>query len=212
VLSACTIGALPTELTSGVLVSTIRQVAERFPDIAIEVREMLSTSQVPALRARKIDLAVAGSVTSQLDDPGIASVLLTEDPIECALLPASHPLAKRSWIRAAELAGQPFLFVSRASSPYLHDVVVQAFLDLGLVPSLESTYRGTRVLWRLTADSVGWSIATRSMRLHPPRGTVAVPVEGLSVAWGIRLLWRRDEADPGVRRVLEAFRTTRPSA
>lgn len=209
---SCIIGSLPPELTSGIVLRSLRVLAERHPSIEIELREMTTTTQIAALQSGVIDIGVAGSQPTTLEDPSIESVRLVDDPIECILVPQSHPLASRAWVRAPDLAEYPFVFCSRPFSPRLYDLVTQSFAQLGLASTPTGAADGIRALWRLTADMGGWTPGTRSSHSAPPAGLVSIPVEGLSIPWGIRLLWRRDRINPPAREVLDVLRETRSPA
>jgi DNA-binding transcriptional LysR family regulator len=208
VAGRCVIGSIPTELTGGVLIAALRDVTQRHPEIAVEVDEMSSGAQFAALRSTRIDIAIGGStsMTDPHDDPALASVWLADDPMDCVLLPAMHPLAARSWITAAELGGQPFFFIARDIASPVYDRVLQALAEAGLVVSVARTFDSGRILWRFAAESRGWSIGSRSLQANPPPGLVAIPLEGFSVPWRVRLTWRRDEADTTVRQVLKVLR------
>lgn len=202
----CRIGAVPSELTGGLLRDAMNQIQHQLPEMRIEISEILSALQVSALRNREIDIGVARAYPGTDDDPAIASVQIEDDVIESALLSASHPLASRAWLTAADLADVPFLFLPRAVSPHLYDTVMQALEQIGLTPRIEGSYNGTRAVWRFVADSLGWTLGSRLQRLHHPAGLVAIPIEGLRIPSGIQLLWRRDERDARVRAVLDTFR------
>jgi DNA-binding transcriptional LysR family regulator len=208
VAGRCVIGTIPMELTSGVCVRTLREVSQRHPEIAVEVLEMSSGAQLAALRSTRIDIAIGGSpsMTDPLDDPGMASVWLADDPMDCVLVSETHALAKRSWIAPGELAGQPFFFISHEVAASVYDRVLQALGEAGLVTSVARTFESGRVLWRFAAESNGWSVGSRSLQTTPPPGLVAIPLEGFRVPWRVRLTWRRDEADPTVLEVLKVLR------
>ena len=207
----CRIGTLPPELTSGLQLLALRRLFEIAPGARVDVTEMLPDQQLAALREGRIDVAIgAGMGGGVLRAPaGIASVLLTDDPVECALVAESHPWSTRAWVTAADLAREPFLFIARPSGARLYDAVMRGFGEMGLAPQLGGPVGGPRAAWRGVADGLGWTVAPRSQRSHPPFGTVAVPVEGLHIPFGLALSWRRDEQDPLVLQVLEVFRETR---
>ena len=205
----CTIGAVAAEFAGDILVEALRHLAVTYPHVRAEVSEMLTLQQLLALRDGRIDVGIGGANAGVMDDPVIAGVRLVEDVIECALLAESHPLATRAWLKPADLAIVPFLFISRPSHPRFYDVVMQAFESIGLVPKISGSFNGPRTLWRSAADSLGWTLGSRSLRAKPLPGLVAVPIEGLHIPSGLQLLWRRDEADPAVLAVLEAFRQAR---
>ena len=61
-------------------------------------------------------------------------------------------------------------------------------------------------VWALVAQGRGWCLGFRSQRARPPSGTVAIPVEGLDLPWGIDLLARRQEPSAAVRVVRRLLR------
>ena len=50
---------------------------------------------------------------------------------------------------------------------------------------------------------LGWTLGSRNMRAAPPTGLVAIPVQGLALPSGVRVLWRRDERDAHVVAIVE---------
>ena len=117
-----------------------------------------------------------------------------------------HPLASRNWLKPSDLDGYDFHFVDRATHPKFYDAVMYAFEAIGLKPRINGSFNGPRSLWRSAADSLGWTLGSRSMRARPVAGLVAVPIEGLHIESGLQLLWRKDECNPAVLAVREAFR------
>lgn len=206
ITGTCIIGTVPAELTNGLLVSKLAILTRRHPEVAIELCEMSARAQIASLRDRKTDVGIAGIRRQDVDDANVTSVVLTDDPIECALLSDSHPLATRAWLRPGDLSGWPFLFIPRRRNASLYDAVIKGLTEAGIVPNSGGAFDGPRLLWNAIAASQGWAIACRSLRRNPPRGLVAVPLEGLSIPWGLSLFWRSDELDETVRKVLDVFR------
>lgn len=206
ITGTCIIGSIPKELTNGWLDARLAILAARHREVAFEVSEMYAGEQPTALLSHRIDVGVVGSLRPQATDPALISVQLTDDPIECVLIAADHPLAGRAWINAREICDWPFRFIARAHNARLFDAVTSALADLGVITNTSPFVLGARVLWTMLAASQDWSVVPRSFRAHAPRGLVAVPLEGLSIPWGLNLLWRRDESDETVRKVLAVFR------
>jgi DNA-binding transcriptional LysR family regulator len=202
----CRIGSVPTELMGTVLVDAVRRLNDRAPDITIDVVDLLTPAQAGALRGGEIDVGISRVFSEQAEDPDIASVWLEEDVMECALVAEHHPLAGRAWLEPEDLADTPFLFMPRRTYPQLYDVVMQSLRNVGLRPRTEGSINGPRAIWRLVAASMGWTIGSRHQRERPPAGVVAIPIAGLRIPAGVRLVWRRNESDPSVKAVLDAFR------
>lgn len=202
----CHVGSVPTEMSQDVLLATLRSLAQRTPAIAVEVQEMVSPRQVAALRNGEIDIGLALSSAGLVTDRSIASMRVVEDPMDCALLPATHPLASRVWLTPNELEVLPFLFIGRHVYPAFYDAVLQALENIGARPAIDESHDGPRALWSLVADGYGWTVGPRSVRTRPITGIVAVPVQGLHLPGGLDLLWRRNESNATVLTVLESFR------
>lgn len=200
----CAIGTMPRELMNGLLVGALKQLTGSHPQLTITVVE---GAYRDALVARDVDLSIVPLYSGAMKDPLISSTFLYDDPLECALLPTSHPLADREVLSPADLAEVTFLIVSRAFSPAAHDLIVGEVRRLGLGASVRTQYNGARSIWAAVASGEGWGIGPRSLTHAAPAGTVARRVAGLSIPWQVVLQCRRDDADPVVRQVAEVFRT-----
>lgn len=79
-----------------------RAFAQARPDVTVDVVRMEWDDQEELLRSGRVDVGV---VRPPLDDRGLRLLpLYSEDQL--AVLPASHPLARRRSLRSAELAGE----------------------------------------------------------------------------------------------------------
>jgi DNA-binding transcriptional LysR family regulator len=200
----CAIGTISRELTNGLLIEALRQLTTRHPDVAITVVEGRSQD---ALLVGEIDLAVVACYPGAEEHSSISSIFLRDDPLTCALLAASHPLAMRDTLSPTDLMHEPLLFVSRAFAPQAHDLIVHELRQLGLGARFGAEYNGARAIWRAVASGGGWAVGPRSFAAEaPPTGIVARPIEGLNIPWGIGLQWRRGESDPCVTCVMDVFR------
>lgn len=199
----CAIGTVPRELMNGLLVGALKRLTSSHPQLAITVVE---GSYQSALLSRDVDLAIVPRFAGSLEDPSLESTFLYDDPLECALLPASHPMARRETLSSADLADDTFLVVSRAFSPAAHDLIVGELRRLGLAANVSTKYNGARAIWAAIGSGEGWSIGPRSLLHGAPAGTVARRVEGLRIPWQLSLQWRREETDPIVRQVADVFR------
>jgi DNA-binding transcriptional LysR family regulator len=177
------------------------------PHVRIVINEMPTPEQVPALTRGEIDLGLAHAYPGldASDSKGVVKARVQEDRLDCALVSPTHPIGRRTSLGAADLADIPFLFMERAFHPAFYDRLMTALSALGLAPRVEATYDGLQVVWALAAQGKGWCIGFHSHRRRPPAGTVAVPIVGLDLPWGIDLVRRRDEPTPAVRAVAELF-------
>ncbi|MGE0352512.1 MAG: LysR family transcriptional regulator [Gemmatimonadales bacterium] len=205
----CVVGAVTTPITLGIIPRALRLLEHRGAAIEVAVFEILTPDQPAALRAGRIDLGICHAFPALAPDPSIGHTRLLDEAIEAALLGVNHPLAGRSSIQAAELAEVPFLFMPRRFHPTFYDRVFATFGELGLAPRVDRTFEGLGTVWALVAQGEGWGLGFHSQLINPPAGTVAVPVAGLRMPWGLEMLWRREDTNPLVPAVVEALKQAR---
>ena len=206
----CVIGAVQTAAASRIVATTLQRSRERFPRLELIFEEYPTPKQIDALREGFIDIGLCHAYPSlDREDPRVAHERLLVDEINAALVGEHHPLAAKDTIQASDLADVPFLFMERAFHPPLYDEVYRSLDALGLKPRNESTVDALHLAWALAAEGKGWCIGWNSLGGHPPAGLVVRPIEGLHMPWGLDLLWRRDEMNPAVARVLSIMRETR---
>ncbi len=208
----CVIGTVNFAMSRRVISEAIRECAVRWPDIEILLEDQSTPRQPVLLRESRIDLGIGYVYPGLIEDPSIATERLTDDVIDCALVAEHHRLSARGRLRASDLADEPFLFLSRGFHAGFHDLVMDALARLGLTPLVETTYDSLHHILVVAAEGRGWALGAASLRAAPPTGLVALPVEGLAIPWGLDLLWRRDEANPVVGRILEVLRQVRDRA
>jgi DNA-binding transcriptional LysR family regulator len=205
----CVIGAVATAVTSELLTTLLTDCAQRHPHVQIAIEDMPTPRQLPALARGEIDLGLAHAYVELGDCTGYEQYRLVDDRVQYALLSTSHPLARRRALAPADLADVPLLFIARVFYPPLYDRVMAALAAIGLKPRVDGTHDGLHTVWALAAQGKGWGLGFRSHRQRPPVGTVAVPITGLDLPWGIDLISREREPNPAVRVVVDLLQNAR---
>jgi DNA-binding transcriptional LysR family regulator len=205
-LGQCMLATISTPMGIHVVASVLAECTRTDPELAIEIVEVPTISQESALLSATVDLGFS-AVSSPLEpDASIVREHMLDDPLDCVLVARDHPLAVRERVQLAELGSLPFLFSSRDSHPAFHDQVMQRLQRLELRSPVDATYQSLHLRWARAAEGKGWCLGFRSQRTHPPRGTVALAVDGLTIPWGMELLWRAGERREMVMTLIEAFR------
>ena len=107
------------------------------------------------VRAGRLDAAYVRGVESA---PGLRLLTLWYDPLVAAL-PAAHPLAGRSSLNLADLAGVPLRLASRGENPALYDAVVAACRKTGFEPTFGAPFTGFQdTLAEIGASGDGWTL------------------------------------------------------
>ena len=208
----CVIGTVATAAATDVLAQVTARCSAKYPDIQLRVEEMTTPSQRTALLAARIDVGLAHQFpTSRSRSEGIRARRVLDDPLDAVLVGAGHALARRPELEPGDLTATPFFFMERSYDAAFYDRVLTALTAAGLRPRIEATYADRAAVWALVAQGKGWTIAFHSQRDRPPLGTVAVPIAGFHVPFGIELLTRRNESSPHVRAVASLFRALQSS-
>jgi Transcriptional regulator len=206
-LGECTLATISTPVGIHVVASVLAECTRTDPRLAIEILEVPSISQQTAILSATVDLgfSAVGPGAGQ-ESSSVVREHMLDDPLDCVLVAADHPLAMRDRVRLPELAELPFLFSSRESHPAFHEQVMKQLARLDLRSPLDTTYQSLHLRWARAAVGKGWCLGFRSQRANPPRGTAALLVDGLMIPWGMELLWRAGEERPTVLAVIASFR------
>jgi DNA-binding transcriptional LysR family regulator len=212
-LGECLLATISTPMGIHVVAGVLADCARMNPELAIEIVEIPSVSQQTALLSATVDVGFSAlSYGGAEPDGSIVREHMLDDPLDCVLVPAGHPLASCERIPLRELALLPFLFSSRASHPAFHDQVMQRLRRLELCSPVDARYQSLHLRWARAAEGKGWCLGFRSQRAHPPRGTVALGVDGLMIPWGMELLWRAGDDRAMVATLIDAFRRAAAAA
>lgn len=90
---------------------TLSSFRRHFPDVHIQTREINTREQIAPLNEGSLDLGLMRN--TQLPDSLAWEVILREPLM--AMIPHDHPLASRPAVSLAELANEPFVFLTRRS-------------------------------------------------------------------------------------------------
>ena len=171
------VGFLPsvTALLVPIAVTAFRSA---YPEIHLELREMLDDPLLAALESRSVEIAI---LRSHRSEPDITFELLFNDPIHVAL-PLGHPLASRPQLAYADLRDEVFVLWPRDQSRDGYDQVVDGCRAAGFEPRIVQECSLPNTALGLVAAGIGISVlsslfqAFRSdvafVPLDEPRGSI----------------------------------------
>lgn len=130
--------------------------AVRGENFGIDLRQMWSRDQIPAVRDGAIDLALVQ------DTPDLATDGLVRVPMaqlaSAAALPTGHRLANRRTVAFSELADEPFILTSTAFGESVREETIAACHAAGFTPRVVQETDEIRILLGLIAAGLGISI------------------------------------------------------
>jgi LysR family hca operon transcriptional activator len=149
---------------------------DELPNIGVTVTSEYSPNLADALTRGKLDLAFMRRETDAAD---LVFKTMTREPL-MVVLPSDSALAARDSIAVAEIAGQPFIDVSK-TAPALRVVIDDYIRKLGIdiriaheadnlamAISLVASTRGFALLPRYAQNFLPWSVVSRPIKGEPP--------------------------------------------
>jgi DNA-binding transcriptional LysR family regulator len=183
--------------TYSVLPPVLSAFHERYPEVELDVMEMNSGLQLPALLAGRLDLGF-------LRPPDHATNLWVEPVLRegvIVALPRGHPLAAATRVSASDLAGERLLLFRRELEPTLFDAYVRFFGAVAATPRIDQVANPLHLILALVAAGTGVTLAPASTRNLRRPDVVYRPLTPQPPRLVLAAAWRSDDPSP----VLAAF-------
>jgi len=176
----------------------LRAFRARAPGVRLELREIVTEAQLPAL-ADELDVGLVREVE---DLSGLRRILLLREPL-LAALPIGHPLASRPRVQLAQLAAEPFILFPRASVPRVYDHLVALCRSAGFSPRTAQEAFQYPTMLGLVAAGFGIALVPTCVRALRRAGIVYVPVTDAAATSELSLVTAADRDSAA----LDTFRT-----
>ncbi|MEH3098700.1 LysR family transcriptional regulator [Sphingomonas adhaesiva] len=180
----------------GVLPTIVRQLRLALPDVSLQINDRDGIDIGSAIRLGTLDAAIVRG-------PFLAKDLMVEtlrrDGL-VAVLPVSHPLAKRAELPIGELAGDSFVLFPRTGAPELYDTIIGLCSGAGFSPAIVQEASAWLSVVGLVEAGLGITIAPALAARSCPRGVMAIPLEGTFDRTELLIAYRHGELHPLVAR------------
>ena len=154
------------------LAELIERYREDHPHVEVEMTESTARDALMQLRANRLDIVfVAGTP----DLPDCHSRQIWTEPLVAAV-PDRHPLAERSSVTWADLAGETFLVRHGGTGPQAHDHILLRLAGRWPAPSILRFDVERCTLLSMIGQGFGITIAAAAASLLPTPGVVFLPV------------------------------------
>lgn len=183
-----------------VLPKILRAFHRRHPGIRLELTESPTSAQLAALQAGELG---CGFFHPDAPTAGLRTKLLLRER-NGVLLPATHPLARRSGLRLRDLATTPVVLFPRAHNPGFYDRILAAFAAASVIPRIAEEVWPRANAVGLVRAGLGATFMTPSEAQHLPPEIVFRRLRGPAPESRLVLGWRAD-AEPAA--ALGAFLT-----
>lgn len=179
----------------------IREFRSRYAGIQVSLIELAPAMQHPALLNGAIDIGftrpVPASHASQLRFEHIQT-----EPLY-AVLPVTHPLARKRSIKIRDLADECFVLNDRRHSPVVFDKVIMLCAQAEIAPRMGATATVSSGVINLVEAGEGVAILPQGSRPLGGEGVTFVPLTDAGASVDLVVAWSVQHTNPAVRSFLE---------
>jgi DNA-binding transcriptional LysR family regulator len=158
-----------------VMPSILGAFRRRYPDVRISLREMSTGSQIEALAEGRLDIGFARPADSNLP-PGVVARRILREPL-MLVLPSDHPLAGRSRLSMAEVAGEGLVMNPRHIGTGLYDKITQLCGRAGHTPRIAVEAHQMSTMISLVGAGLGLAVVPQTMRRVGVGGVVFAAID-----------------------------------
>ena len=155
-----------------ILPRLVRRFSKRHPRVDIRLQSLRSSQQIDALRSGSIDVGILQLPVKA--KPIIIETILRE-PLLLAM-PDGHPLSRRTTVRIRDLAGVPYVHLSRQYAPSYTDLLLGFVAEEGVVLNVVAEAADLYDNLALIASGLGASLLPQTIRRFERAGVVYRPV------------------------------------
>ena len=186
----------PTQPFLGRLLLEYRK---RCPLVAIHLEERTPERIWEMVAKGRLSAAITRPVLTH-QSLGLRTLLLREEKLG-VVVPAVHPLAKRTFIPWTALAREPLIVLARREGMGLHDAVIAGCRRAGVTPRLAHTPSLIGTVMSYVEAGAGIGVVTESVVAPSPalRFILLKPIQSVPLV----LVWQEDEDAPPLQRFRE---------
>ncbi|HZX69317.1 MAG TPA: LysR substrate-binding domain-containing protein [Rhodanobacter sp.] len=191
---------------------TLLRYGQIAPNVALKLMEMYTEPQFAALLADEIDAGFVRSEPVHTQDMRRLRLRVIDRETLLLAIPAGHPLAGRSSLRLAEVAGDAFVSQPRELAAALYDRLVTLANNAGFQPSIVQQAQQINGLLALVAAGLGLALVPASMRAVRLAGVCYVPLEDPDAFLLLAVACRADDQSPALQQFLATVTGTSVAA
>jgi DNA-binding transcriptional LysR family regulator len=185
--------------TYSVLPPILRAFHQRFPDVELDVDELNTGRQLPALREGRLQLGFLRPPAPAESEGLVIEPVLREAVV--VALRRGHPLAGDRLVHLSELADEPLLIFRRDLEPTLYDSYMRLCAGAGITPRVLHEANPMHLIIGLVAAGLGFALLPASVRNLQRPDVVYRTLQPQPPKVVVAAAWRADEPSP----ILHAF-------
>nr|WP_314580375.1 LysR family transcriptional regulator [uncultured Pseudomonas sp.] len=183
----------------------LARAAQELPGLQFTLKEMVSSAQLEALAAHRIDV---GFVRQVNDHATLNAQLISREPLLVAV-PDNHPLARQQAIAVRDLDQQAFVMYAADEGRYFYDCIAGLFAMTGVTPHYVYHLGQTHTVVSMVRAGLGVAIVPASaVQLHSDK-LVFRPLKDAELHAELYMVSRQDNDNPALpafKRLVDALR------
>jgi len=188
------------------LPATLAMFYQNSPEISVNLFDMSPAEQLRSLEARKIDLGFVGlrpDASTKRTSPLVWECVAHHNVV--VVLPAAHPLAKKSKISLSELKTLFFVAMSEETHPGSRDWLSGLCQKEGFTPRILQDVELESGLMTFVAEGLGVTLAREQIKNLPHAGVVFRPLATAAKAdyW---IAWHRENHSKALLEYIEVVK------
>jgi DNA-binding transcriptional LysR family regulator len=187
-----------------VLPPAVRQFRLQFPDVRLELVELLSEHQAAEITAGKVHLGISRFVGAMETPPGFETRKVFEETLHAAL-PAGPDTVSGRPISLSELAAHPFISYPRDPKTRYAAHILEATKRLGAPLDVQHEAMEIHTALGLVAAGLGATLVGASVALRARSDVSFHPVTGLATSTTVAALLPLENINPFAEPFVEIF-------
>ena len=175
-----------------VLPNAVRNFCESFPDVQLDLVELLSEHQPAQLRSGRLHLGISRFIGAFDQPSDLRYTVLFEDPF-VAVLPKGHRLARKASLSFTEIAGLPFVSYPKDPMTSFALQVLAMLRAGGVKPHVVYEAIEIQTAFGLVAAGLGVTLAGASVTQHNRTDVAFVPLSDRDTHSKVVAVTRADE-------------------
>jgi DNA-binding transcriptional LysR family regulator len=130
-----------------------------YPAVKLELGEATTVQVLDRVRSGAIEVGIVRHPVAQATDLAVHEL---EDDRLAAVLPAGHPLARKTQLRLKDLEGEDFVMYSASQAPSMHAIVTLACSHAGFSPRVAQEAVQIQTIISLVQSGLGIALVPAS--------------------------------------------------
>lgn len=188
-----------------ILPAAVRTFREPFPDVHLDLVEVLSEYQPELLRQGRIDIGISRFI-GHFDQPADLNCEIMLDEPFVAVVPIGHPLAKQDSVSPAELSAMPFILYPKDPRSPFGQQMLSILQAAGGSPVVNYEAIEIHTALALVGAGLGGTLVGNSIAANNRDDVAFIPIRDIDLGTSVVAITRKNDSGNLVASFLENLR------